>query len=160
MNASTPEDRLSAAGHTLPAPPQPRGNYAPFHLHTGPAGSQHLSLSGQTSRIDGIAVRGSCSGEASVEPARAAARVAMLNLLAALALAAGGKLPERLRITRVRGFVRSTADFTSHTRVLDAASDLLRIAWPDTPLPSRTVVGVVSLPDGAYIEVELDAEIG
>ena len=28
MSASTPEDRLSAAGYTLPAPPQPRGNYA------------------------------------------------------------------------------------------------------------------------------------
>lgn len=157
MNATTPEQRLAAAGHRLPAPPQPRGSYAPFHLQTMQGGSRLLTVSGQTCRIDGVAISGTCTPGASLEPACAAAKVAMLNLLAAAAAACGGALPVRLDVCRVRGFVRSTADFTSHTEVLDAASTVLCIAWPDATRPARTAVGVASLPDGAFVEIELDA---
>jgi enamine deaminase RidA (YjgF/YER057c/UK114 family) len=157
MNAATPEQRLSAADHRLPAAPQPRGHYAPFHLRRLPDGSSQLTVSGQTCRIEGVAVAGTCAPGASLEPARAAAEVAMLNVLAAVAAACGGALPARLDVCRLRGFVRSTADFTAHSAVLDAASDVLRTAWPDTPRPARTAVGVASLPDGAFIEIELDA---
>ncbi|MDM0072580.1 RidA family protein [Variovorax sp. J31P207] len=157
MSTTTPEQRLAAAGHRLPAPPQPRGSYAPFHLQTMPGGGRLLTVSGQTCRIDGVAISGACTPGASLEPACAAAKVAMLNLLAAVAAACDGALPVRLDVCRVRGFVRSTADFTSHTAVLDAASAVLSIAWPDAINPARTAVGVASLPDGAFVEIELDA---
>lgn len=38
-----------------------------------------------------------------------------------------------------------------------AASDILRTAWPDAERPARTAVGVASRPDGAFIEIEMDA---
>jgi enamine deaminase RidA (YjgF/YER057c/UK114 family) len=157
MSTTTPEQRLAAAGHRLPAAPQPRGNYAPFHLLPMPDGRRGLTVSGQTCRVDGVAIAGTCAPGASLEPARAAAEVAMLNVLAAVAAACDGTLPTRLDVCRVRGFVRATADFTAHSAVLDAASDVLRTAWPDAARPARTVVGVASLPDGAFIEIEMDA---
>ncbi|MGJ7571563.1 RidA family protein [Variovorax sp. RB2P76] len=80
----------------------------------------------------------------------------MLNLLAAIADACGGRLPVRLDVYRIRGFLRSTPDFMAHSAVLDAASDILRTAWPDAERPARTAVGVASLPDGAFIEIEMD----
>ncbi|MES2186710.1 MAG: RidA family protein [Pseudomonadota bacterium] len=116
-----------------------------------------ITVSGQTCRIDGVALAGTCAPGESLEPARAAARVAMRNALAAVAAACGGALPARLHVLRLRGFIRATPDFGAHTAVLDAASELLRSAWPDAPLPARTAVGVSSLPDGAFIEIELDA---
>jgi enamine deaminase RidA (YjgF/YER057c/UK114 family) len=157
MSATTPEQRLAAAGYSLPSPPQPRGAYAPFHLRVMSPGSRVLTVSGQTCRIDGVAISGCCTPGDSLEPARAAAKVAMLNVLAAVAAACGGALPTWLDVCRVRGFIRSTADFEAHTAVLDAASDILSTAWPEVASPARTAVGVASLPDGAFIEIELDA---
>lgn len=157
MTATTPEQRLAAAGHRLPAAPQPRGHYAPFHLSPMLHGGHSLTVSGQTSRVEGVAVAGLCAPGEPLDRARAAAEIAMLNLLAAVAAACGGALPARLDMCRMRGFIRSTADFTAHSAVLDAASDVLHTAWPDAPRPARTVVGVASLPDSAFIEIELDA---
>ncbi len=156
-SAATPEQRLAAAGHHLPAVPRPRGHYAPFHLLPMPGGRCGLVISGQTCRVNGVAMAGICAPGMALEPVRAAARVAMLNLLAAVAAACGGVLPVRLDVCRMRGFLRTTADFTQHSAVLDAASELLHTAWPDAARPARTVVGVASLPDGAFIEIELDA---
>lgn len=157
MSATTPQQRLQQAGYRLPPVPQPRGHYAPFHASLLADGSQHLTLSGQTCRIDGVAVAGICAPGEPLEPMRAAAEIAMLNLLAAVAAACGGVLPQRLEVSRLRGFLRSTPDFTAHSAVLDAASNILHTAWPDAVRPARTVVGVASLPDGAFIEIELDA---
>ena len=157
MSATTPEQRLAAAGYALPAPPKPRGAYAPFHLQVMSPGSRWLTVSGQTCRIDGGAIAGCCAPGNSLEPARAAAKVAMLSVLAAVAAACGGALPNCLDVCRVRGFIRSMAEFTAHTAVLDAASDVLSTAWPDAISPARTAVGVASLPDGAFIEIEMEA---
>src|SRR5690606_29471583 len=70
MSVVTPEQRLAAAGHRLPATPQPRGHYAPSHLLALPDGSHQLSVSGQTCRIDGVAVAGTWRNS----PVNAAAR--------------------------------------------------------------------------------------
>lgn len=154
---STPEQRLRAAGYHLPPPPQPRGAYAPSHVAPLPGGGQFLSVSGQTCRVNGVAIAGLCAPGASLAPAQEAATVAMLNVLAAVAAACQGSLPAPLQVCRLRGFVRSSPEFQAHTAVLDAASQLLHIAWPDAPRPARTAVGVPSLPDSAFIEIELDA---
>ncbi|QMV74620.1 RidA family protein [Comamonas piscis] len=157
MNANSPEERLAQAGLALPPPPQPRGNYAPFHLHPLRGGDYQLTFSGQTCRVNGVAIAGMCTPAESIEPAREAAKTAMLNLLAAVSVACDGALPARLVVTRLRGFIRSSVEFTAHTRVLDAASEMLTIAWPEVARPARTAVGVSSLPDGAFIEIEMDA---
>ncbi|MBO9643249.1 MAG: RidA family protein [Pseudacidovorax sp.] len=157
MTDRTPEQRLEQAGFKLPAAPQPRGNYAPYCIQPMPGGARHLSLSGQTCRVEGVAIAGICMPGEPLEPARHAARIAALNLLAVIASACDGSLPSRLDIFRIRGYVRSSGDFAAHTAVLDAASELLNIAWPDARRPARTAVGVPSLPDEAYIEIELDA---
>ncbi|WP_420992304.1 RidA family protein [Cupriavidus sp. 30B13] len=150
----TPEQRLAAAGHALPPAPAPRGAYAPFS-----AAGEWVAVSGQTSRRDGTALAGICRADADVAPARQAAQAAMLNALAALRAACGGALENVAQVTRVRGFIRSGADFARHTAVLDAASDLLALAFPGHPLPARTAVGAASLPDQTWIEIELDARL-
>jgi enamine deaminase RidA (YjgF/YER057c/UK114 family) len=83
----------------------------------------------------------------------------MLNTLAALNLACEGQLGQVMHLVRLRGFIRSDESFTAHTAVLDAASEILAIAFPDLPLPARTAVGVSSLPDKAWVELELDVHI-
>ena len=76
---------------------------------------------------------------------RTAAKVAMLNALATVAAVCGGALPTCLDVCRVRGFIRSKAEFTAHTAVLDAASDVLSTTWLNASSPARTAVGAASL---------------
>jgi enamine deaminase RidA (YjgF/YER057c/UK114 family) len=158
MTAVTPEKRLAASGLTLPQAPKPKGHYAPYScLVAGDV--KHVSISGQTCRIDGVALQGVCSERSDLETPRAAARVAMLNTLAALNLACEGQLGQVMHLVRLRGFIRSDESFTAHTAVLNAASEILAIAFPSLPLPARTAVGVSSLPDKAWVELELDVHI-
>ncbi|BDB28276.1 hypothetical protein Tamer19_50780 [Cupriavidus sp. TA19] len=152
MSATTPEGRLAAAGFVLPPAPVPRGSYAPACVIDG-----RISISGQTPRRDGVALAGCCATEADIPGARRAAEVAMLNALAALRTAAGGQLAAVRQVTRLRGFVRAHGDFTRHSLVVDSASAVLALAFPAQALPARTAVGVASLPDCAWIEIELEA---
>ncbi|QYY29377.1 RidA family protein [Cupriavidus pinatubonensis] len=156
MTIDTPEARLVAAGLDLPAVPTPRGNYAPFcAIPVGPC--RWVSISGQVCREDGVAMSGLCRTSDDLEPARRAAEVSILNALAALQLACDGELSRVTQIVRLRGFIRASADFGSHPAVLDAASAVLRVAFPDQPLPARSALGVASLPDCAWTEIEIDA---
>lgn len=150
--------RLQAAGHSLPAPPQPRGLYAPACRMPLDAGCAWVHVAGQTCRVEGVALAGLCRGDADLAPAARAAEVAALNALAALQAAAGG-LAQVLQIVRLRGYVRAAPDFRRHAAVLDGASRVLGLAFPDQPPPARTAVGVASLPDAAWIEIELEAVI-
>lgn len=134
----------------------PRGTYAPVCVVAfGP--ERFVGVSGQTCRVAGVPIAGACGLDATMDTARHAARVAMLNALAALATAAPGGLASVRQVVRLRGFVRSTPTFTDHPAVLDAASEVLGIAFPRQPLPARSAVGVASLPGGSLIEIELDA---
>lgn len=155
---TTPEQRLAAAGLALPPAPQPRGSYAPCHVHEV-AGQYWVAVSGQTSRIAGQPLAGICASDADLEPARHAATVAMLNTLAALRTACGGELARVQRVVRLRGFVRSAPGFGAHPRVLDAASHVLAIAFPQHALPARSALGVASLPDEVWVELEVDAVV-
>lgn len=141
---------MTAAHPDLPPAPAPRGRYAPFCSAGG-----WVAVSGQTSRVDGIAMAGLCDATTDLAVPRQAARVAMHNALAALRSACDGDLGRVRQVLQLRGFVRSGADFGRHGTVLDAASDVLAGAFPAMPLPARTAVGVASLPDGAWVELEL-----
>ncbi|PLQ00974.1 RidA family protein [Cupriavidus pauculus] len=152
----TPESRLAAVGLALPQVSAPQGHYAPFcAVPVGDA--QWVSISGQVCRRSGVAMVGQCRTDQDLMPARQAAEVSMLNALAALQLACGGELSRVIQVVRLRGFIRAAEPFTRHPAVLDAASAVLRVAFPDQPLPARSALGVASLPDCAWIEIEVEA---
>lgn len=156
LAGESPVARLARGGHVLPHPPSPRGLYVPAASVPLNGSRWWVHVSGQTCRVDGVARAGICRGEADVAPAAAAAQIAMLNALAALDAAAGG-LAHVVQLVRLRGFVRASEDFRQHTAVLDGASRLLAQAFPHHAAPSRTAVGVASLPDAAWVEIELEA---
>ncbi|MGO4303403.1 RidA family protein [Cupriavidus sp. RAF12] len=156
MTKETPEQRLAAAQFALPPAPTPRGDYAPYCAIT-PGGLQWVSVAGQVSRQDGVPMSGQCRTDDDIAPAGRAAEVAMRNALAALQAACGGHLDRVAQIVRLRGFIRAAPEFTRHAAVLDAASAVLRTAFPTQPLPARSALGVSSLPDQTWIEIEIDA---
>ena len=102
------EKRLTELGLTLPATPRPVANYVPA-VATG----KLVYSSGQTPTDNGqLTIQGKLGREVSVEQGQQAARVAVLNCLAAIR-SLTGSLDEIVRVVKMTGYVASAAGFTA-----------------------------------------------
>lgn len=151
--ADTASSRLARHGVELPAAPDPVGSYVAA-IRTGDC----IRTTGQLPFVDGrLVATGTVGVDVDLETAQVAARVAVVNALAAAAELAGGVD----RITRVVALVVHIAcerGFVDHPVVADAASNLLVVAFGDAGRHVRTNVGSPALPLGSPVEVELTVE--
>jgi len=145
----SPELRLVEAGLRLPDPLPAFGQYLPA-VHHG----EQLWVGGHFGmHPDGSISVGRCGGGVSVAEGRDAARSAALNLLATVRHILGS-LDLVVRVTQVLGTVNATPDFTEHTAVIDAASDVFVEAFGDAGRHTRLAVGVSSLPGNLVLEIQ------
>lgn len=150
----TPEDRLKELGCPLPPAPAPVGSYVPFVC----VGNVVIT-SGQIPMRDGrLTCTGKVGGNLSIDQGVEAARIAVVNALSQLAVAAGG-LSNVKRIVRLGVFVNSADGFTDQPKVANAASDLLVTIFGDAGRHVRAAVGANELPLDAPVEIELTAEL-
>ena len=142
--------RLEDLGVVLEAPFPPVGSYVNW-VRVG----DQLVLGGQVpwERPDRI-VQGRLGQDLTVEQGREAARLAALNALNGMNEALGG-LEHVRRIISLRGVVNAAPDFTEHTQVIDAASDLFVAVFGESGRHARLAVGVSSLPANMALEIEL-----
>ncbi len=89
-----------------------------------------------------------------IEDARSAARLAGLNALA-LARSYLGSLDKVARVVRLAVSLATTEDFRAHPKVADAVSELLADVFGTDKAATRMVYGVLSLPAGVCVIVEL-----
>ena len=150
----TPEERLQQLGVSLPTPAAPVAAYVPC-VRTG----NLVYVSGQVPLVDGKPSHtGHLGDDVDLEAGRAAARTCAVNVLAALK-AELGELSGVRRVVKVTGFVASTADFTDHPKVVNAASELFGDVFGDAGRHARAAVGVAALPLGVPVEVEAIVEV-
>lgn len=118
-----------------------------------------IILSGQTPKVNGKQKYAGIVGtsEVSIEEAQDAARICTLNLLGALKELIGD-LNRVKRVLKMNGYVASTSNFTEHSKVINAASDLLNDIFGQENKHARIAVGMSSLPGGAPVEIELMVE--
>ncbi len=151
----TASGRLAELGIVLPAVATPVGAYVPAIAYgTVVRTSGQLPLEGGVLRTTGLVGEG--PGCVSIDDAASCARTAALGALAALAEAAGG-VDAIARIVRVVGYVASEPGFTGQAAVLNGASTLMTDVFGEAGRHVRSAVGVVSLPLGAPVEVEVEA---
>ena len=144
-----PLSRLRALGLELPASPRPQGWYAPVTRAGG-----LVFVSGQLPLKDGVvAVAGTVGAGVSLETAREAARLCLLNVLAALE-GNGVPLSTVRRAVKLTGFVQSAPGFHEQPKVLNAASELLTDVFGEAGVHARAAVGVNALPLDAAVEIE------
>jgi enamine deaminase RidA (YjgF/YER057c/UK114 family) len=150
----TAEQRLKDLGIELPAPPEPFGAYAES-VQTG----NLLFLTGMLP-TEGRSAKfvGRLGAELDTAAARAAARLAALNLLA-VAREALGSLDRVTRVVRLGVSIATSGDVRDHPRVADGASELLQEIFGAQRNPCRLVYGVASLPLGAPVELEVIFEV-
>ena len=148
------EDRLKELGYVLPTVPSPGGSYVPVTR----AGNL-LFTAGQLPFREGqLPYIGKVGKDVSVEEAKEAARLCALNALAAVD-AEVGSLENVHRVTKITGYVASTAGFNSQPEVMNGASELIGEIFGEKGLHARSAIGVAELPLDAPVEVELIVEM-
>ncbi|WP_297005397.1 RidA family protein [uncultured Corynebacterium sp.] len=148
---ATVSGRLAELGITLPPVAAPVAAYVPA-LRSG----ELVFTSGQLPFADGVLpATGSVGDGAPVSPedAKAHARTATLNALAAIDALVG--IDTVIQVVKVVGFVASAPGFGGQPGVINGASELLGEIFGDAGAHARSAVGVAELPLGSPVEVEL-----
>jgi enamine deaminase RidA (YjgF/YER057c/UK114 family) len=151
---STIEHKLSTLGLGLPSQGPPVGNFVSA-VRTG----NLVFVSGHGPYKDGQHIyRGKLGEDVDTATGYEAARLVMLNCLAGLK-AEIGDLDRVARVVRVFGMVNSTPDFAEQPQVIDGASDLLTEIFGDRGKHARAAIGMVALPMGISVEIEMVVEV-
>jgi enamine deaminase RidA (YjgF/YER057c/UK114 family) len=148
------ERKLSELGLELPEAAKPSFLYVPVIVHG------HIAyVSGQLPKVgDDVRVTGKVGAEVSIEEAKEAARICVLQSLAVLREALGS-LDRVERILKVNGYVASAPGFNQQPAVLDAASELLVRVFGQAGQHARAAVGVAELPRNSPVEIEFTVAV-
>lgn len=137
----------------IPSASLPGGKYTPVK-QTG----NLLYVSGQVCIEDGKPIVGKAGIDLSLEEAQAAAKICMLNTLAALEKYLGD-LNKIKSVVKIAGFVACADDFKDQANVLNAASQLLIDIFGEAGIHARSAVGTNSLPLNYTVEIESIFEV-
>jgi len=148
------EERLAAAGITLPQPVAPVANYVPF-VRVG----NLVHISGQVSVDASGGIKGIVGEDVDMETARAAARMCGVNLVAQMRAACDGDLDRLARVVKLGGFVQAGPSFFEIPQVVNGCSDVMVLAFGDAGKHARSAVGVYRLPMNFAVEVDAVVEV-
>lgn len=148
------EARLGQLGLELPQAHGAMGLYSP-----AVTSGNLVFIAGQGAVVDGKIIHpGRVGAGVSIDQAREAARLSMLNVLAQLKRACGD-LDRVVRCVRTTVYVCSAEGFTDQPRVGDGATEVLETLFGRDRLPARTAVGVYMLPANICVEVDAVFEL-
>jgi enamine deaminase RidA (YjgF/YER057c/UK114 family) len=137
--------RLSQAGIELPEVLLPAARYVPMRRY-----GRLAFCAGVTS--DGI--YGTAGVDATAQDGQAAAELAARRALSYVENELGS-LDAVADVLRLTGYVACVPGFREVPMVVNAASDVLLTAFGDAGRHARSAIGVVALPVGALVEIEL-----
>ena len=149
------EDKLHEMGLSLSEPNAPVANFVSA-VRTG----NLLYVAGHIARMpDGSILHpGKVGRDVTEEQGYEAARLAMLNCLAAIKDATGS-LDSVQRVVKLLVMVNADPEFERHFVVGNGASDLLVSLYGDPGRHARSAVGMVGLPLRSPVEVEMIVEL-
>ena len=155
MTADVRFERLAAElGHNFSGEIKIGGNYSPV-VRDG----QQLYVSGQIPRVgDEVLFVGAVGDAFDVVQGQQAAAICAMRALAFLQRAAGS-LDAIASILRITVYVRSAPNFMQQSEVADGASDVFCRVLGPRGVHTRTSVGVLQLPKGTAVELDLVATI-
>ncbi|HON27932.1 MAG: RidA family protein [Mesotoga sp.] len=148
------EKRIKELGIELPPSSPPGAMYVPVK-RLGRA----LFVSDQVPMKDGRPIyTGKVGSERSIEYAQEAARLCVINMLAAVREYLGD-LDRVANIVKLQTFVNSETGFTNQHIVANAASQLLHDIFGESGRHARTAIGTNQLPMDFTVEIEAIIEI-
>lgn len=148
------EERMKELNIELPLSSPPGAMYVPVK-QLGNA----LYVAGQVPFVEGVMqYPGKVGEDVTLEEAQEAARICIINMLAAVRNYLGD-LDKVKNVVKVQAFVNSKTGFMQQHLVVNAASQLLYDVFGEPGRHARTAVGTNQLPMDAPVEIEAIFEV-
>ena len=144
------EENIKNLGLNIPDLPKALANYVPFKII-----GKTIYISGQAPVHNGeLIYKGKVGSDISIEEGIEAAKLCVINIIAALKTGLEGDWDKLDSFVKLTGFVNCQDNFTDQPKIINGASDMLVEIFGDQGRHARVAVGSNALPLGIAVEID------
>ena len=144
------EENIKNLGLKIPELPKALANYVPYKIV-----GKTMYISGQAPVKNGeLIYKGKVGSDISVEDGIEAARLCVINIIAAVKTGLEGDWSKLDNFVKLTGYVNCQDTFTDQPKIINGASDMLVEIFGDQGRHSRVAVGSNALPLGIAVEID------
>ena len=143
------DENIKNLGLNIPDLPKALANYVPFKII-----GKTIYISGQAPVHNGeLIYKGKVGSDISIEEGIEAAKLCVINIIAALKTGLEGDWDKLDSFVKLTGFVNCQDNFTDQPKIINGASDMLVEIFGDQGRHARVAVGSNALPLGIAVEI-------
>ena len=144
------DENIKNLGLNIPDLPKALANYVPFKII-----GKTIYISGQAPVHNGeLIYKGKVGSDISIEEGIEAAKLCVINIIAALKTGLEGDWDKLDSFVKLTGFVNCQDNFTDQPKIINGASDMLVKIFGDQGRHARVAVGSNALPLGIAVEID------
>ena len=144
------DKNIKNLGLNIPDLPKALANYVPYKLI-----GKTIYISGQAPVQNGeLIYKGKVGSDISIEEGVEAAKLCVINIIAALKTGLEGDWDKLDSFVKLTGFVNCQDNFTDQPKIINGASDMLVEIFGDQGRHARVAVGSNALPLGIAVEID------
>ena len=144
------DENIKNLGLNIPDLPKALANYVPYKII-----GKTIYISGQAPVKNGeLIYKGKVGSDISVEEGIEAAKLCVINIIAALKTGLEGDWDKLDSFVKLTGFVNCQDNFTDQPKIINGASDMLVEIFGDQGRHARVAVGSNALPLGIAVEID------
>ena len=144
------DKNIKNLGLNIPNLPKALANYVPYKII-----GKTIYISGQAPVQNGeLIYKGKVGSDISIEEGIEAAKLCVINIIAALKTGLEGDWDKLDSFVKLTGFVNCQDNFTDQPKIINGASDMLVEIFGDQGRHARVAVGSNALPLGIAVEID------
>ena len=144
------DENIKNLGLNIPDLPKALANYVPYKLI-----GKTIYISGQAPVQNGeLIYKGKVGSDISIEEGIEAAKLCVINIIAALKTGLEGDWDKLDSFVKLTGFVNCQDNFIDQPKIINGASDMLVEIFGDQGRHARVAVGSNALPLGIAVEID------
>ena len=144
------DKNIKNLGLNIPDLPKALANYVPYKII-----GKTIYISGQAPVQNGeLIYKGKVGSDISIEDGKEAAKLCVINIIAALKTGLEGDWDRLDSFVKLSGFVNCQDNFTDQPKIINGASDMLVEIFGDQGRHTRVAVGSNALPLGIAVEID------
>ena len=143
------DENIKNLGLNIPDLPKALANYVPYKII-----GKTIYISGQAPVQNGeLIYKGKVGSDISIEEGIEAAKLCVINIIAALKTGLEGDWDKLDSFVKLTGFVNCQDNFIDQPKIINGASDMLVEIFGDQGRHARVAVGSNALPLGIAVEI-------
>ena len=144
------DENIKNLGLNIPDLPKALANYVPYKIV-----GKTIYISGQAPVQNGeLIYKGKVGSDISIEEGIEAAKLCVINIIAALKTGLEGDWDKLDSFVKLTGFVNCQDNFTDQPKIINGASDMLVEIFGEQGRHTRVAVGSNALPLGIAVEID------